>query len=61
MYKTSSFCRQGSCVEVMVTEAGVLVKEGKETGTPPMPLVFTHDEWRDFIKGVKAGEFDLPA
>ena len=51
-----------SCVEVANIRAegdpglvGVLVRDSKNPAREP--LVFTAEEWRDFVQGVKAGEF----
>lgn len=57
--RVSTFCSGGSCVGVETTRWGVAVHN---TATPrAAPLHFAHDEWADFIAGVKAGEFDAPA
>jgi Domain of unknown function (DUF397) len=47
----------GSCVEVANLPIGdVAVRDGKAPETSPV-LVFSDDEWRSFIEGVKAGYF----
>ena len=48
----------GQCVEVAVPEGGsaVLVRDSKEPLGPS--LVLGHAEWRAFVEGVRAGEFD---
>ena len=46
-----------SCVEVMETETGFLVRDTKDAGTGPV-LSFTHAEWEAFLAGVNNGEFD---
>ena len=45
------------CVKVKRTEDDVQVQDSKLENSPT--LIFTHDEWRAFIHGVKNGEFDL--
>lgn len=46
------------CVEVADNLPGVVaVRDSKNPNGPA--LVFTPDEWRAFIDGVKADEFDL--
>ena len=54
-FRKSSFCSNEACVEVAQDEFSVVVKdpEGHWVG-------FSHNEWRAFLLGVKAGEFDLP-
>jgi hypothetical protein len=47
----------GQCVEVAGNLPGVIaVRDSKDQAGPV--LVFTSDEWREFIEGAKAGEFD---
>ena len=54
---TSSYCTASSCVEVLITADSVAVRDTKDRGIPA--LVYTADEWRQFLSGVKDGEFDL--
>lgn len=56
VFKKSSFCFDdvpGGCVHVR-NLGGIVIKDkaGKM-------VMFSHGEWDAFIKGVKAGEFDL--
>lgn len=54
----SSFCSFGNCVEVGQTPDGaVVVRDTKDRGQ--QALSFTDEEWRAFVAGVKAGEFDF--
>jgi hypothetical protein len=61
---TSSFCSKGGCVEVAYSEADdelnlpalVVVST---TRNPVRRVLFTPTEWREFLLGVKAGEFDI--
>jgi hypothetical protein len=57
-YKTSSFCSLGDCVEVGQMPGGSVTVRDTKDSDRRMALVFTHDEWDAFVKGVKAGEFD---
>jgi hypothetical protein len=56
----SSFCGHPGCVEVDLADDGgnILVRDSK-LGDGGGALSFTKGEWIAFIKGVKAGEFDL--
>jgi hypothetical protein len=55
-YRISSFSGGGSCVEVALSgTVSVRHSARRDEST----LVFTHEEWDAFVKGVKAGEFDL--
>lgn len=61
-FKKSSFSGDGrgngdGCVEVKIDGASIYVRDTKSPSKAT--LVFNRKEWRAFIKGVKAGEFDL--
>ena len=57
--KRSSFCDGPStCVEFSYIGDDIYVGDSKEPG---VRLRFTREEWDAFLKGAKAGEFDLPA
>ena len=58
-FRKSSFSGSGNgnCVEVGHVITEVLMRDSKDPDGPV--LHFTTDEWRAFIAGVKAGEFDL--
>ena len=57
-YRRSSFCSGGACVEAApLPDGSVTVRDSKDLTVPGHR--FTPDEWRAFIQGVKAGEFDL--
>ncbi|MFO7249560.1 MAG: DUF397 domain-containing protein [Actinomycetes bacterium] len=56
-WRTSSYTGSdgGNCVEVATNLKGVVaVRDSKDRGGPV--LVFTRDEWRDFLAAVKAGD-----
>jgi hypothetical protein len=56
-WRTSSFCSTGSCVEIAITTGPILVRDTKKPNQPP--LMYTKEEWREFIAGAKGGEFDV--
>jgi hypothetical protein len=56
-HKSSYSNGQSSCVEVASLPDVVAVRDTKDRNGPA--LGFTPDEWRAFVQGVKAGEFDL--
>lgn len=57
-FVTSSYCSGGSCVEFgRMPDGTVLIRDTKDRAR--QPLVFSPGEWRDFVAGVKAGEFDV--
>jgi uncharacterized protein DUF397 len=57
-FRSSSFCSSGGCVEVALLPDGrVAVRDGKD---PQRSAHFySVGEWRDFVAGVKKGEFDF--
>lgn len=75
MFKKSSFCAIGLCVEVSLPEfkassmcvIGACVEISTDKSEvcvrhskhPEQVLTFSAEEWRAFIAGVKNGEFDL--
>jgi predicted secreted Zn-dependent protease len=57
-WRTSSYSNNGTCVEVAdLPDGGRLVRDTKLGVASPV-LRYTAAEWRAFIAGVKAGEFD---
>lgn len=57
-FRISSYCSVGGCVAVgRSSDGAVLVRDTK--APEQQPLVFDAEEWRAFVAGVKAGEFDL--
>lgn len=54
----SSHCTSppGGCVEVAAKDGFVAIRNTKNSGKM---LVFSAGEWEAFIKGAKAGEFDV--
>lgn len=56
----SSFCNFGNCVEVALLGGSLIaVRNSKARGAGT--LYFSATEWTEFVRGVKAGEFDFPA
>lgn len=54
-FRKSSFCTWKECLAVAIDRDSVTVKDTKTDST----LLFTKDEWRSFIAGVKANEFNV--
>jgi hypothetical protein len=61
VWRRSSFCQGAdqTCVDVAFTRAEVLVRDSKDPSGAR--LAFSGEEWRVFLLGVYAGEFDLPS
>lgn len=54
----SSFSTDGSgCVEVCLDERGTVAVRDSKLGDDSEILVFSDRAWRDFIEGVRTGEF----
>ena len=57
-WRKSSRSAQGNCVEVAFTDEGeVWIRDSKDRGGGMLRV--TADTWREFLRGVKTGEFDL--
>ena len=56
---TSSACNGNGCVEVEMDLGGFVAV--RSTTDPARMLLFTREEWADFVHGVKNGEFDVVA
>ncbi|MGH3695231.1 MAG: DUF397 domain-containing protein [Pseudonocardiaceae bacterium] len=58
LFRTSSRCSKGACVEVApLPDGGAVVRDSKDRTREP--LSFDSHEWADFVSGVKSGEFDF--
>jgi hypothetical protein len=60
LWRRSSLCTSGECVEVALDRKQVHVRDsvGAPTGTV---LDFTRHQWDSFVLGVKSHEFDWPS
>jgi hypothetical protein len=56
-WRTSSYSAGNGCVEVALVGDQVAVRDSKEAARPI--LMFTADEWRAFLAGVRDGEFEI--
>ena len=56
-WRKSSKCANSECIEIAREERGmILLRDSKSPQTPPFR--YTTEEFRAFIDGAKAGEFD---
>jgi hypothetical protein len=53
----SSFSGSNGCVEVAIRDDGVAVRDSRNRDGAV--LKFSHRDWVAFLRGVRAGEFDL--
>lgn len=56
-FKSTESSNDGSCVEVAFVDSLIAVRDSKNPEGPK--LIFTKKEWRAFLSGAKASEFDL--
>ena len=55
VWRRSRTCATGECVEVAPLAGEVAVRNSR---SPDVVLTFTKTEWREFLRGAKAGDFD---
>lgn len=55
-WRKSTHCASNSCVEVAILGGRVALRDSKTANSPA--LVFSQDEWIEFIKGARNGEFN---
>jgi len=61
VWRRSSAAAGGEAVEIAVLPAGdVLLRTTTSSAAGLPPLRYTPEEWRAFLAGVRAGEFDTP-
>lgn len=56
IWRKSSRCGVGSCVEVSTSPEGALVRDSEDRRSPL--LAFGPGDWRAFLDGIRNGEFD---
>jgi Domain of unknown function (DUF397) len=54
-WRKSSFSDSNDCVEVLVSDAAVLVRNTRDRSIPA--LKFGPDQWSFFLAGVRGGDF----
>lgn len=56
MWIKSSYCSDGSCVEVAIDASHVGVRDNKDLSVGPLWLGV--GEWRSFVNAIRSGEFN---
>ena len=56
VWRRSSKCANSECVEVARERDMILLRDSKSPDTPAFR--YTRDEFRAFLEGAKAGDFD---
>lgn len=55
VWRRSSFCQTGECVEVAALDGMILVRDSKR---PEPVLAYSSEEFRSFALAIRAGEYD---
>jgi hypothetical protein len=55
VWRRSRACANTECVEVAALAGEVAMRSSQ---SPDLVLTFTKAEWREFLRGAKAGDFD---
>jgi hypothetical protein len=55
-WRRASFCQNSECVEVAERDGMIVLRSSKQSDGSV--LQYTAEEWRSFVQGIKAGEFD---
>jgi hypothetical protein len=55
-WRTSRSCSNGSCIEVATIDNLVGIRDSKNPDGEV--LLYTVNEWKDFLAGAKNGDFD---
>jgi hypothetical protein len=53
---TSSACAGNGCVQVAAINGSIAIRDSKKVAGPV--LMYSAQEWREFVEGVKLGDFD---
>ena len=53
-WSVSSYCTSNNCIEVADSGSTIMVRDSKN---PETALHYSVEEWRDFLEGVKNGDF----
>jgi hypothetical protein len=57
VWRRSSLCANGSCVEMAVVDGLVAIRDTKVSDGPL--LQFSTTSWNEFLGGARTGEFDI--
>lgn len=55
-WHTALSCESGACVQVAVDDHSILIGNSRQPSGPV--LEYTRDEWHQFVRGIKNGDFD---
>ena len=58
-FKSSFSAQNQGCVEVLIVDDQILVRHSKAPFSPA--LIFDRVEWDAFLRGVRDGQFEMPA
>jgi predicted secreted Zn-dependent protease len=55
-WRTALSCESGACVQVAADQGSILIGSTRQPSGPM--LEYTPAEWREFVAGIKRGDFD---
>jgi Domain of unknown function (DUF397) len=55
-WRTALNCDGGACVQVAADQHSILIGSTRQPDGPV--LVYSPDEWREFVAAIKKGDFD---
>lgn len=58
-WRTASFCAAGECVQVAQRDGVIMLRDSAQPDGDV--LRYAPEQWRSFLRTVKAGEFDSPS
>jgi predicted secreted Zn-dependent protease len=56
VWRTPLTCNGGACIKVAASGQAILIADSKQPEGPI--LSYSHDEWQQFVAGIKNGDFD---
>jgi hypothetical protein len=55
-WRTASFCTSGECIQVAQRDGLIILRDS--TRPDGITLRYADEEWRSFVRDIKAGGFD---
>ena len=55
-WRTASFCTSGECVQIAQRDGLIILRDS--TRPDGITLRYADEEWRSFVRNIKAGGFD---
>ena len=55
-WRTSKSCAGGNCIQVAAINGSIALRDSKDPNGPV--LMYSTEEWQEFLAGAKNGDFD---